>query len=171
MRRKRSVPTVMTFPQKSSNVFSLSALSEFDLGDVSNLRACSAASSPVSQATSRCLRPLRILQLLLLLQTPADWRLDMVTYCLPLRVPEHRHCYHSLQTFPGTIFTNRRVRQCFAITALLSGFVPKSATFSSLLTLCTCNLCDLISPCTHKYATHKYATSNQIANVCNRVQK
>ena len=45
------------------------------------------------------------------------------------------------------------VRQCFAITALLSGFIPKSATFSSPLTLRTRNLCDLISSCTHKYAT------------------
>ena len=35
------------------------------------------------------------------------------------------------------MFTYPNVRQCFAVTALLSGFVPKSATFSSLLILCT----------------------------------
>ena len=51
------------------------------------------------------------------------------------------------------MFTYPAVRQCFAIAALLSGFVPKSATFSSLLTLCTRNLCDVILSCTHKYAT------------------
>ena len=51
------------------------------------------------------------------------------------------------------MFTYSNVRQCFAITVLLSGFVPKSATFSSLLTLRTRSLWDLISSCTHKYAT------------------
>ena len=33
------------------------------------------------------------------------------------------------------------------------GFVPRAATFSSFLTLCTRNLCDLISSCTHMSAT------------------
>ena len=35
VQRKCSAPTVMTFPQRSSYVFSLPALSEVDLGDVS----------------------------------------------------------------------------------------------------------------------------------------
>ena len=45
------------------------------------------------------------------------------------------------------------VAQCFAITTLLKGFVPRSAMLSSLLTLRTCSLRDLISSCIHKYAT------------------
>ena len=65
-----------------------------------NLKLCSATSSLASRAVSRCL--LRLLQVLLLLQVSADWCLDMVTCCLPLRadcwteVPEHRPCYHQL---------------------------------------------------------------------------
>ena len=50
-----------------------------------------------------------------------------------------------LKHFHHRMFTCPNVRQCFAITALLSGFVPQSATCSSLLTQCTRNLCDLIS--------------------------
>ena len=38
------------------------------------------------------------------------------------------------------MFTYPIVRQCFAITALLSGFVPRSAMLSSLLTLRTFSL-------------------------------
>ena len=49
--------------------------------------------------------------------------------------------------------TYTSVRQCFAITVVLSGFIPRSATFSSLLTLRTRRLCDRISSCTHKYST------------------
>ena len=63
------------------------------------------------------------------------------------------------KAFPASMFTYPNVRQCFAITALLSGFVPRSATFSSLMTLCTRNLCDLISSCTHNYATSKCFSS------------
>ena len=51
------------------------------------------------------------------------------------------------------MFTYPSARQCFAITALLSVFVPRSATLSSLLTLCTRSLWDLTSSCIHKYAT------------------
>ena len=36
--RRRSVPTVMTFPRRNSHVFSLSELSEVNLGDASKLR-------------------------------------------------------------------------------------------------------------------------------------
>ena len=56
-------------------------------------------------------------------------------------------------TCSSSIFTYPNVRQCFAITVLLSSFVSKSATFSSLLTLRTRSLWDLISSCTHNYAT------------------
>ena len=43
------------------------------------------------------------------------------------------------------MLTYPSVRQCFAITALLSAFVPKSATFSPLLILRTRSLWDVTS--------------------------
>ena len=55
--------------------------------------------------------------------------------------------------FSSAMLTHTSAKQCLAITPLLSGLVPKSATFSSLLTLRTHKLLNLISSCIHKYAT------------------
>ena len=66
------------------------------------------------------------------------------------QVPKHRH----VLTLALSIFFGRvDITQCFAITALLSGLVTRSATFSSLWTLRTPSLLDLTSSCIHKYAT------------------
>ena len=61
-------------------------------------------------------------------------------------------CHPSRSCGPNRSSTYPNVRQCFAITVLLSGLVPRSATLSSLLTLRTRNLLDLNSSCIHKYA-------------------
>ena len=90
--------------------------------------------------------------------------LDMVT-CYVLRddcsatdgdhvdrnqVPKHRHVKTlALNIFFGHVDMTQ-CEQCVAITALLSGFVTRSATFSSLRTR---SLLDLTSSCIHKYAT------------------
>ena len=115
-------------------------------------KQCGATTSLASRAISR--RPLlllRILQLLLLLRvSPAAGRCELTAE--PKSQNIATTC-HPLSPFSSSMFAYPNVRQCFAITVLLSGFVSKSATFSSLLTLRTRSLWDLISSCTHKYAT------------------
>ena len=75
--------------------------------------------------------------LLLLLLLAAVWTWSPADWCCKLTAEPR----------------SQNIATCFAITALLSGLVPRSAPFSSLLTLRTRSLLDLTSSCVHKYAT------------------
>ena len=116
-------------------------------------------------ASENCSPPLPLLLLLLLLLLLSVRTFcDMVTRsvfraaCSDTRhelldrtkVPKHHHAMRL--SLCSAMLTYSSVRQCFAITALPNGLVPRSATCSSLLTLRTRNLLDLISSCIHKYA-------------------
>ena len=74
-------------------------------------------------------------------------RADVLPHVGRTEVPKHRHVLQfALSTFFGLV---NNARQCFAITALLSGLVSRSSKFSSTLTLRTPNFLDLTSSCIH----------------------
>ena len=62
-------------------------------------------------------------------------------------------------TLPSAILSYTHVMERCEITALLSALVPRSATFSSLLTLRTLNLLDLTSSCIQDMPHYVYQTT------------